>query len=69
MSKVEKKARYFLDNFTAEYDDEDLYNLMKLIKEQDRDTRHACAELFATYGGEYVTATEAHDMCMNCQAV
>lgn len=43
------------------------------LKEQDRDTRHACAEacLMATKGSEHleIISKGYHDICMNVQAV
>lgn len=36
--------------------------LRRILKEQDRDTRHACAELVLDTN----TPDEAHDACMNC---
>ena len=43
------------------------------LKEQDRDTRHACAEAVLRcpedVSGECIWKEDAHDACMNAQAV
>jgi uncharacterized protein (UPF0147 family) len=51
--------------------------LERLLKEQDRDTRHACANAIAIMDGEvmsmqndlYVSKDLAHDACINVKAV
>jgi hypothetical protein len=51
--------------------------IVKLLKEQDRDTRHACAEAVSGLhevcetpnGGIAICPSDAHDACMNVKAV
>lgn len=46
--------------------------LVRLIKEQDRDTRHACAEAVAqcdvVHSINDICSDQAHDACMNVKA-
>ena len=44
---------------------EDKQAITRALKEQDRDTRHACAEAVIQCG----TLCSAHDACMNTRAV
>lgn len=76
MKTAEEKASEWLDdNMPAPHDD-DVASLAILIKEQDRDTRHACAEAvmrvkskYADFSIEVCWKDEAHDACMNTKAV
>lgn len=48
--------------------------ILTVLKEQDRDTRHACAEAVANCAKThstllYVRFDEAHSACLNVQAV
>ena len=51
--------------------------LLKIRKEQDRDTRHACAEAVLNIpycvetanGGDAISPDDAHDACMNAKAL
>ena len=65
MKKVEEKAaellQHILENCPSV--EESLKAIVLALKEQDRDTRHACAE--AVIG----ISCEAHDLCMNVKAV
>lgn len=51
------------------------FSLLRLLKEQDRDTRHACAEAIMTLqrepwnGKSIISVDEAHAACMNVKAV
>jgi len=71
MKTAEEKAQFFIEaaehysvNF-GEWREESKQALIKLFKEQDRDTRHACAEAVLQCG----TVKGAHDACMNVKAV
>ena len=80
MKTAEEKAREWVDDNVVlalwcgtEYSD--LYSeLALLLKEQDRDTRHACAEAVnditnkTRYLADWIIP-EAHDACMNVKAV
>jgi hypothetical protein len=64
--------KWLVDNVGI-YTADQIYSLEKLIKEQDRDTRHACAEAVIQCdkdaSGECIVVSEAHSACMNTQAV
>lgn len=78
MKTVEEKASDWVlkniilsENCDTEYRDVEKA-LVALLKEQDRDTRHACAEavLNCEKVGVYaVYKTDAHDACINTKAV
>ena len=72
MKTAEEKATKFLTYFVGTWNAKQERELVKLIKEQDRDTRHACAEAIA-----FVDDNEEHDVvlgnairaCMNTKNV
>ena len=64
MSKsLEEKAEQWLNDNIFAWTDTQLKCLTILLKEQDRDTRHACAE--ATLSIDWWE--DAHDVVMNCR--
>lgn len=82
MKTVEEKVIHFLHTNCAALasltfsDSQELqYSLTRLLKEQDRDTRHACAEAVILLDGEMngppfgcskmILAEEAHAACIN----
>jgi len=77
MKTAEQKASTFIDGFKGQdgvqgnpFSDQLEVNLLagirRLLKEQDRDTRHACAQAVNNIGDE---AQCAHSACMNVKAV
>lgn len=42
-------------------------HLIMALKEQDRDTRHACAEIVIGMEGDMVNKDHAHFFIMNCR--
>lgn len=65
MKTAKEKAEYWLDDNVSGWHEGQLKCLTVLLKEQDRDTRHACAEASLQCG----TVEGAHDACMNAKAV
>lgn len=69
MKTIEDKATTWLgDHFYGGWDDKDLSMLVLLLKEQDRDTRHACAEACLnvnTAESLHIISKMYHDVCMN----
>ncbi|EGR2227226.1 hypothetical protein QX249_11430 [Vibrio parahaemolyticus] len=77
---VKKKAQEIVDKLVSE-DGLDVGAKMhraiearieKALKEQDRDTRHACAEAVITCetkSNDLISKDEAHNICMNINAV
>lgn len=65
MKTVKEKAKEFCSvNGLPKWVDD---KLELLLKEQDRDTRHACAE--AVLMCVNITPDSAHEACMNVRAV
>lgn len=61
MKTFKEKAEYWLNDNVAGWSDSQLQCLTILLKEQDRDTRHKCAE-----GVLQVTdSSHAHNICIN----
>lgn len=62
-TKVNNEVKQFMEKIQAGFDPVTVFTIMlpRILKEQDRDTRHNCAEsvLHTTNG------TEAHNACMN----
>lgn len=79
MKTVEEKAqRWVLDNVVlsenCDIEYSDVVNaLALLLKEQDRDTRHACAEAVVECGRvlnkDVILPMAAHLACMNAKAI
>ena len=73
MKTAQDKAEYWLNDNIAGWTDTQLKALIVLIKEQDRDTRHACAEAVLAcendMSGECIWNNDAHSACMNAQAI
>ncbi len=74
MKTAREKAEYWLNDNVAGWNEVQLKCLERLLKEQDRDTRHACAD--AVINLETVGDTEsliskdtAHNACMNVKVV
>jgi putative IMPACT (imprinted ancient) family translation regulator len=76
---VEEKAQLFIDaaehysvNF-GEWREESRQALIKLLKEQDRDARHNCAEAVIQceedVSGECTWKNDAYSACMNAVGV
>ena len=63
MKTARQKAEYWLNNNVAGWNDTQLVALTMLLKEQDRDTRHACAEAVIQHGD--APALEMIDRCHN----
>jgi len=71
MKTAEEKAKELM-NFIGTDCSEDRDTIIKALKEQDRDTRHACAEACLrsedkVLGQQWASAY--HDVCMNTKAV
>lgn len=79
---LRKKAEFWLAMNVAGYTDKHIDCLVILLKEQDRDTRHACAEavldikerhkvtinaVWQSYEEETVCLGLAHAAIMNCR--
>lgn len=61
--KLEKEMAEFSSRLNAGEQPDAIFKnmLRRIIKEQDRDTRHACAEQVL----QSSDANDAHDICMN----
>jgi hypothetical protein len=71
---AEEKAKQWLDDTVHGYSVADVKSLAKLLKEQDRATRHACAEAVIAIPSVGMTESlinrdAAHNACMNTKAV
>lgn len=72
MKTAKEKAEYWLNHNMDYWCKDELDSLITLLKEQDRDTRHACAEacLTATQNENlHIVSKAYHDICMNTKAV
>jgi hypothetical protein len=68
MKTMKEKALDFFEWRGGTFTDKDVKDLSLLLKIQDRDTRHACAEacLKATTNDNLEIVSKAyHDICMN----
>lgn len=70
MKTAEERANDFLVSYVNEWTNRQERALIKMIKEQDRDTRHACAEVCLENADkpaiEIIGA--CHNSCMNVKA-
>lgn len=62
MKSAKEKAEYWLDMNVSGYTKQQVTSLETLLKHQDRDTRHACADAV-------IDADDPHVACMNARAV
>lgn len=81
MKTAKEKVKEFVASNRLGMDPEEMEfferDLVKLLKEQDRDTRHACAEVVINLpevcetptGGSAISPDDAHAACMNVKAV
>jgi hypothetical protein len=73
MQSVDAKARVVCHKLNIPDDGTAFSIIRHALKEQDRDTRHTCAEACtqATSGSEHlqIVSTAFHDICMNVKAV
>ena len=73
MKSAREKSVEWLDlnvpGFDERFNAEDVASLSHLLKEQDRDTRHACAEAVNRIAGDNKTITYAHGVVMNTKAL
>jgi hypothetical protein len=71
---AEEKAKRWLEDTVHGYSAADVRSLAKLLKEQDRDTRHACAEAVLSIPSVGMTESlinkdAAHNTIMNTRAI
>ncbi len=66
---IETKVDNFLVANVGTWNAKQERALIKLLKEQDRDTRHACAEAVLTEAGDKdtISVSAAHNACMNAK--
>ena len=72
---VREKAENWLENMNLSMDDRTFEKLVILLKEQDRDTRHACAEAVLSCrevcetptGDSAISPDDAHEAVLNCR--
>lgn len=64
MKTVKEKAEYWLNDNVAGWSETQLRALTVLLKEQDRDTRYACAESCLA-DKTHTNNGFFHDVCMN----
>jgi hypothetical protein len=64
--KVQSELKSFSDKLASGFDPITAFQAMlpRILKEQDRDTRHNCAEAVL----KTQDSTEAHGVCMNVQS-
>ena len=62
MKTAEQKVNEFLKRHVRSFTNKQERELIILLKEQDRDTRHACAEAV-------INSEDPHSACMNVKAV
>jgi hypothetical protein len=71
-SLLVESAEFYKVDF-GDFKEETKKALIKLLKEQDRDTRHKCAEAVLScnedMSGECIWKSDAHNACMNATAV
>ncbi len=73
MTTAREKADAWIRRSVSIYSDSMIDSLEKLLKEQDRDTRHACAEAVIQcnedVSGECIWKDDAHAACINAVGV
>jgi len=69
MNTAEEKATEWIKSQNLIYSDNMIKSLALLLKEQDRDTRHACAEAVNRIALDHNTISQAHNAVMNTKAV
>lgn len=76
MTTAREKADAWIRRSVSIYSDSMIDSLEKLLKEQDRDTRHACAEAVLQcnednedVSGECILKDDAHAACINAIGV
>lgn len=73
MTTAREKADAWIRRSVSIYSDSMIDSLEKLLKEQDRDTRHACAEAVIQcnedVSGECIWKDDAHAACINAIGV
>lgn len=73
MKSAEKKVQEFLSEHVKEFTNAQERALITMLKVQDRDTRHACAEAVlqceAVDGGVFIENCDVFSVCMNAKAV
>ena len=74
MKTAREKAEDFMKKNIRYYTEVEIVALEKLLKRQDRDTRHACAEAVLkcepkSVSGNLINIDEAHAIIMNTKAV
>jgi hypothetical protein len=77
MKSVYEKARDFFNTTNLRYSDVDVLKLEQLLKEQDRDTRHACSMAVldcsiiceTPNGNDAISSDDAHVACINAKAI
>lgn len=71
MKTAKEKAEYWLNDNVAGWTETQLRCLTVLLKEQDRDTRHACAEAVLQQSDSPVLEmiVRCHAACTNARAV
>ena len=73
MTTAREKADAWIKRSVSIYSDSMIDSLEKLLKEQDRDTRHACAEAVLQcnedVSGECIWKDDAHAACINAVGV
>ena len=65
--KIDEEMATFMAKMEAGFTPDAAFKavLRRILKEQDRDTRHACAEAVS----QTSSTDEAHDACMNCNTI
>ena len=73
MKNAIDKAEQWLNDNLEVWNKEQLKSLILLMKEQDRDTRHACAEAVIQcdkdVSGECIWVDDAHSACINVKVI
>jgi len=71
MKTAEERAEDYLKKYVGTWNAKQERELVILIKEQDKITRHACAEAINKIDGDLYEAklVEASNACMNVKAV
>jgi hypothetical protein len=67
MKTIEEKAWEMLTKLKRQNVSHSLEVFRAALKEQDRDTRHACAEEIAKLQGDCISKILAHATVMNCR--
>lgn len=67
MTTIEKKVSGYLTKYVGAFTNRQERALITLLRIQDRDTRHACAEAVLQCKGSLKTA--AHRACINAHAL